>query len=85
MAPGRCDDHGARPRALDLRLADLDRSLDQADVEAAGRCGIGTIGVTTGGWSAEELESAGAIAVYQSVGDLLRRLGTSPIARLLSA
>jgi HAD superfamily hydrolase (TIGR01509 family) len=41
------------------------------DAEAAGKAGIRTIGVTTGGWSRRELLDAGCIEVYQDVAELL--------------
>jgi HAD superfamily hydrolase (TIGR01549 family) len=40
------------------------------DAEAAERAGIGTYAVRTGGFSVEELTSAGAKKVYDSLGDL---------------
>jgi HAD superfamily hydrolase (TIGR01549 family) len=40
------------------------------DAEAAARAGIGTYAVLTGGFSDEELESAGAKKVYHSLEDL---------------
>jgi HAD superfamily hydrolase (TIGR01549 family) len=40
------------------------------DAEAAGRAGIGTYAVLTGGFSVEELESAGAKKVYESLQEL---------------
>jgi phosphoglycolate phosphatase-like HAD superfamily hydrolase len=40
------------------------------DAEAAGRAGIGTYAVLTGGFSVEELESAGAKRVYESLQEL---------------
>jgi HAD superfamily hydrolase (TIGR01509 family) len=40
------------------------------DVEAAKRAGVGTIAVLTGGFAAEELRDAGALAVYESVVEL---------------
>lgn len=66
---------------------DLARSIAVGDtgwdIEAARRLGIGCIAVLSGGWSRAELESAGAIAVYRHVADLLERLDESPIAALL--
>jgi HAD superfamily hydrolase (TIGR01509 family) len=41
------------------------------DVIAARKCGIRAIGLLSGGFSAEELTDAGAIAVFDSVGELL--------------
>jgi HAD superfamily hydrolase (TIGR01549 family) len=40
------------------------------DAEAAGRAGIGTYAVLTGGFSVEELESSGAKKVYESLQEL---------------
>jgi len=51
------------------------------DAEAAGLAGIRTIGVTTGGWSREELLEAGCIEAYESVSDLLDHFDTSAITR----
>lgn len=53
------------------------------DVEAAGRSELRFVGVTTGGISRQELEGAGAIAVYEDVADLLRQLDESPIGELI--
>jgi len=73
--------------ALQRSGLDPDRVLyvgDTAwDVEAAARCGVGTIGVLTGGWAAAELLDAGAVAVYESVGELLEQLADSPVGALL--
>jgi HAD superfamily hydrolase (TIGR01509 family) len=52
------------------------------DVEAAARCGVRTIGVRSGGHTKLELMDAGALAVFDSVGDLLRHLDDSPLRRL---
>jgi HAD superfamily hydrolase (TIGR01509 family) len=40
------------------------------DVRAAERAGIGTVGLLTGGFSADELRDAGATAVYADPGEL---------------
>ncbi|HVV57495.1 MAG TPA: HAD family hydrolase [Gaiellaceae bacterium] len=50
------------------------------DVEAAANAGLATVGVITGGWSRQELEEAGAVAVYESLGDLRERLDETPLA-----
>jgi HAD superfamily hydrolase (TIGR01549 family) len=50
------------------------------DVEAAKRAGVDCIGVRSGGVSEDELRTAGAIAVYDDVADLLDHLGSSPLA-----
>ncbi|GAC1366016.1 MAG: HAD family hydrolase [Acidobacteriaceae bacterium] len=51
------------------------------DAEAAGKAGISTIGVTTGGWSKEELLEAGCIEVYTDVAELLERFEESAFTR----
>jgi HAD superfamily hydrolase (TIGR01509 family) len=50
------------------------------DVEAAGRAGIETIAVLTGGFSEQELRDAGAVAVFDSVLELRRALDRTPLA-----
>jgi HAD superfamily hydrolase (TIGR01549 family) len=50
------------------------------DVEAAGRAGIQTVCVVTGGFSVEELRDAGAVAVFESLEELGGRLGETPLA-----
>lgn len=44
------------------------------DVSAAAKCRIDTIAVTSGGFSADELQDAGAVAIYRSVLELLQGL-----------
>ena len=51
------------------------------DAEAAGKAGLRTIGVETGGWSREELMDAGCVAVYASVAELLGKFEESLIMR----
>jgi len=51
------------------------------DAEAAGLAGMRTIGVTTGGWSREELLEAGCVEAYESVADLLARFDTSALVK----
>lgn len=51
------------------------------DAESAGKAGIRTIGVMTGGWSREELFEAGCVEVYESAADLLARLQDSAVLR----
>ncbi len=52
------------------------------DVEAARRAGLDTVGLLSGGFSAAELEGAGAIAIYDDPAGLLAGLEASPIGRL---
>jgi HAD superfamily hydrolase (TIGR01509 family) len=49
------------------------------DVKAAKRAGIETLAVLTGGFSAAELQEAGAIVVFESVRELCGRLGATPL------
>jgi HAD superfamily hydrolase (TIGR01509 family) len=49
------------------------------DVEAAGRAGVPTLAVRTGGFAVSELEDAGAVTVFESVGELCERLDQTPL------
>jgi len=49
------------------------------DIEAAKRAGVETIAVMTGGFGADELKDAGAIAVFDSIGELRERIGETPL------
>lgn len=51
------------------------------DAEAAGKAGMRTIGVTTGGWSREELMDAGCVEAYESVAELLEMFEESALVR----
>lgn len=48
------------------------------DIEAATRCGVGTVAVRSGGWDDAGLD--GALAIYDDVADLLTRYAWSPFA-----
>jgi HAD superfamily hydrolase (TIGR01549 family) len=50
------------------------------DIEAASRVGVETVCVITGGFSEQELRDAGAVAVFESVGELRGRLGETPLS-----
>jgi HAD superfamily hydrolase (TIGR01509 family) len=52
------------------------------DVEAASRADVPCIGLRCGGTSQGELESAGAVAVFDDPGHLLDRIDTTPIIAL---
>ena len=41
------------------------------DAEASAKVGVRTIGLTSGGWSKEELQRAGCVEVYEDAADLL--------------
>jgi HAD superfamily hydrolase (TIGR01509 family) len=84
------DDIAATKPAPDLVAVALQRSGVAAeaavlvgdtrwDIEAAARCGVDTIGVRSGGHTKQELIDAGAIAVYDSVFQLLLHLDSSPL------
>jgi HAD superfamily hydrolase (TIGR01509 family) len=49
------------------------------DAEAASKANLRTIGVLSGGFSAENLRQAGCIAIYQNIADLLARYDSSPL------
>ena len=51
------------------------------DAESAGKAGLRTIGVETGGWTQKELLAAGCVEVYASVSDLLARFNESALVR----
>ena len=51
------------------------------DAQAAGKCGLRTIGLTCGGWAAEELKKAGCVEVYRDVADLLEHFDSSALMR----
>ncbi|HSU19271.1 MAG TPA: HAD family phosphatase [Acidobacteriaceae bacterium] len=51
------------------------------DAESAGKAGVRTIGVETGGWTHDELLAAGCVEVYANLGDLLQRIDDSSIVR----
>ena len=80
------------PDLFDLALARVELQPKEVvalgdtkwDVEAAGRAGIGCIGVTTGGIAEAELREAGALAVYGSCSDLLEGWSSSPLADLFA-
>jgi HAD superfamily hydrolase (TIGR01509 family) len=50
------------------------------DAEAARRCGVRTIGLLTGGFSEQELRSAGAEVVFESIAELIGGLDRTPLA-----
>jgi HAD superfamily hydrolase (TIGR01509 family) len=77
------DDVDATKPAPDLVLAAVAKAGTERavmvgdtrwDVEAAGKAGVETIAVISGGWSKQELREAGASAVFESVGELRTRL-----------
>jgi HAD superfamily hydrolase (TIGR01509 family) len=49
------------------------------DCEAAKRAGLKTVGVLTGGFSEDELEDAGAVAVFRSLPSLTEGLDDTPL------
>jgi phosphoglycolate phosphatase-like HAD superfamily hydrolase len=50
------------------------------DVEAAKKAGMPAIVVRSGGFGDDELREAGAIAIYDSPGDLAKALDDTPLA-----
>jgi HAD superfamily hydrolase (TIGR01509 family) len=51
------------------------------DCEAAARAGVQTIAVVTGGFSHHELREAGAVAVFETLGELVEGIGRTPLGR----
>ena len=49
------------------------------DCESAGRAGIPTVAILTGGFSAQELRDAGAVAVFESLASLAGHLEETPL------
>ena len=81
------EDVEATKPAPDLVRAALDKAgTDNAamigdtrwDVESAGKAGVETVCLMTGGWSEQELRDAGAMTVYESIDDLRSHLGETP-------
>lgn len=51
------------------------------DAESGGKAGVWTVGVTSGGWSPEDLLAAGCIEVWKDAADLLAHFDQSAFAR----
>jgi len=51
------------------------------DAEAAGLAGVRTIGLTTGGWTRDELMEAGCVEVYDGIAELLAKFEQSALVR----
>jgi HAD superfamily hydrolase (TIGR01509 family) len=70
--------------AAALEKAGTDRAVMVGDTpwdcEAAGRAGVPTVCVVTGGFSEAELREAGAVAVFDALRTLLDRLDETPFA-----
>jgi phosphoglycolate phosphatase len=49
------------------------------DCEAAAKAGVPSVALLTGGFSAAELAEAGAVAVFESIPELRRRLAETPL------
>jgi phosphoglycolate phosphatase-like HAD superfamily hydrolase len=55
------------------------------DAEAAGKANVWTVGVTTGGWSKEDLLAAGCVEVWKDVAELLENFDQSAFVRYRAA
>ncbi len=51
------------------------------DAQAAGKLGIPVIGLTCGGWKADDLRDAGCVEVWQDLADLLLHFDKSALRR----
>jgi HAD superfamily hydrolase (TIGR01509 family) len=75
------------PDIFSAALSELNVDADEAiavgdtpyDAEAAAKIHLRTIGLTCGGWSAEELKRAGCIEVFAGPADLLAHYGGSAL------
>jgi HAD superfamily hydrolase (TIGR01549 family) len=83
------DDVDATKPEPDLVLAALEKAGSRHavmlgdtrwDIEAARKVGVDTICLITGGWSRQELLDAGAVAVYESIGELRQDLDRTPLS-----
>jgi phosphoglycolate phosphatase-like HAD superfamily hydrolase len=52
-----------------------------SDAQAAGKLGIPVIGLTSGGWKADDLRAAGCVEVWQDPADLLLHFDESALRR----
>ncbi|MGA5037188.1 HAD family hydrolase [Streptomyces capoamus] len=66
---------GAPPDASSVRVGD-----SVWEVEAAKRAGMPAIVVRSGGFGDDELRKAGAVALYETPGDLAKALDATPLA-----
>jgi HAD superfamily hydrolase (TIGR01509 family) len=83
------DDVEATKPAPDLVVAALEKAGTAEavfvgdtrwDIEAASKVGLETICLITGGWARQELEDAGAAAVFEGVEELRRNLERTPLS-----
>ncbi|RDE04570.1 HAD family hydrolase [Sphingomonas aracearum] len=85
------DDVGASKPAPDIFAVALKKAAvapDRAvavgdtpyDAESAGRAGVRTVGVLSGGFAESALREAGAVAIYRDVAELLARFEESLLA-----
>ncbi len=51
------------------------------DAEAAGKAGLQTVGLLSGGFPEEDLRAAGCVRIYRDAADLLANYDTSPLAK----
>jgi len=57
----------------------FDRALAIDRIKAARKADVETVAVLTGGFSVEELEEAGAVAVFASIEELRERIADTPL------
>ena len=50
------------------------------DAEAAGKAGLKTVGLLSGGFPEEDLRAAGCVRIYKDAADLLANYDASPLA-----
>jgi HAD superfamily hydrolase (TIGR01509 family) len=90
-ASSSADAKASKPEAdiFAAALQKLDMRTEQAvalgdtpwDAQAAGKLGIPVIGLTSGGWKADDLRAAGCVEVWKDPADLLLHFDDSALRR----
>ncbi len=84
---GDVEETKPQPDLVNAALKKAGASADEAvmlgdtpwDCKAAEAAGVPTVALITGGFSEQELREGGAIAVFESIPELLERLGETPL------
>ena len=64
------------------RIEDLvEEETSADDAEAAGKAGLKTIGLLSGGFPEEDLRAAGCVRIYRDAAELLADYDTSPLSK----
>ena len=84
---GDVEETKPQPDLVNAALRKAGASADEAvmlgdtpwDCRAAEAAGVPTVALITGGFSEQELREGGAVAVFESIPELLERLGETPL------